>query len=366
MKSHLLALVLFGFVPVIYSQQVPPANAGQQVATQEQQSDDPNQEAPTAPTTGAIPQQLPQAPMPNRGPYRRDWSHGHEVWPGTVQQPGTDESAICGDRSTNFRDRNVGLDGAAKSINPHDVNYGGLLALWRLQLVHDTILKAEYWGVVVEGIAITILLLYVFWMRNQRAERFRMTVDMVHQLLNSRAFARFHATRVINIHNELVRKLNDEYESKLRSGGSDESDIAPQQVAIPRLSEITEQVDASEANQIMPFSEDHLSEGSSTSSAIPVVAAGKFSVDSRVVNAAFGRRGSNSVEEVLAKANAAASAVDLTRTEPDEGENKDAKIRRLEAQVEAKDQKIRAMRNNINRNRQHEAGSGDDEMDGAN
>ena len=72
------------------------------------------------------------------------------------------------------------------------------------------------------------------------------------------------------------------------------------------------------------------------------------------------------IRPLFKQENAAASAVDLTRTEPDEGENKDAKIRRLEAQVEAKDQKIRAMRNNINRNRQHEAGPGDDEMDGAN
>jgi hypothetical protein len=365
MKRHLLALVLFGFVPATHSQQAPPTNAGQQVAAQEpQQSDDTNPEAQTAAQAEPIPQQVPQAPSPNRGPYRKDWSHGHEVWPGTIQQPGTDES-VCGDGRTYGRDRKVGLDGVAKSINPNDVNYGGLLALWRLQLVHDTILKADYWGVVVEGIAITFLLLYIFWMRNQRAERFRMTVDMVHQLLNSRAFARFHATRVIKIHNELVRKLNDEYESKLRSGGSDELDIAPQQLAIPRRTfEITGKEDAIEGDQIGPLSDVHPSANSYRGSAIPLVAAGEFSVDSELISPFVGR-GTNSVEEVLAKANAAASAVDLPNTESVVGEDKDAVIRRLEAQVEAKDQRIRALRNNLNRHRQNEAGAANKGMDGA-
>jgi hypothetical protein len=358
-------MVLFGFVPAIHSQQAPPANADQQVATQEQQqSDETNPEAQTAVQAEPIPQQVQQAPLPNRGPYRKDWSHGHEVWPGTIQQQGTDES-VCGDGRTLGRDRKVGLDGVAKSINPNDVNYGGLLALWRLQLVHDTILKADYWGVVVEGIAITFLLLYIFWMRNQRAERFRMTVDMVHQLLNSRAFARFHANRVIRIHNELVRKLNDEHESKLRSGGSNELDIAPQQLAIPRTFEITGPEDSIEGDQIRPLSEVHHSGNSYKGSTIPLVAAGEFSVDSELVTP-FAGRGTNSVEEVLAKANAAASAVDLANPEPVVGEDKDAVIRRLEAQVEAKDQRIRALRNNLNRNRQNDAGTGTDGgMEGA-
>jgi hypothetical protein len=356
MKTHLLAVVLFGFVSTVHSQQSSPANAAQPVVTQEQQqSDEANSEAQTASPAEQIPQQVPPQAVPSHGLYRRDWSHGHEVWPGTIQQTGTDESP-CGDSRTFTRDRKAGIDGVAKSINPNDVNYGGLLALWRLQLVHDTILKVDYWGVVVEGIAITFLLLYIFWMRNQRAERFRMTVDIVHQLLNSRAFARFHANRVIRIHNELVRKLNDKHESKLRAGGSDELDIAPQQLAIPRAFEITGQEDSTAGDQIKPLLEVHQSANPYRGSVIPLVAAGEFSVDSELASP-FGGRGANSVEEVLAKANAAASAVDLANTEPVAGEDKDAVIRRLEAQVESKDQKIRALRNNLNRNRQNEAGA---------
>jgi hypothetical protein len=100
-------------------------------------------------------------------------------------------------------------------------------------------------------------------------------------------------------------------------------------------------------------------------STIPLVAAGEFSVNSELVTP-FSGRGTTSVEEVLAKANAAASAVDCASTEPVIGEDKDAVIRRLEAQVEAKDQRIRALRNNLNRNRQNEAGaSADGGMEGA-
>jgi hypothetical protein len=364
MKSHLLALVLFGFVSLGLSQQTHPDAAGQQVlAQQQQQPDESNQEVQPEAPVEPVPQQIQQTPPQFHGPYRKDWGHGHEVWPGTVQQAGTDES-VCGDSRTYSRDHKAGLDGVAKSVSPNDVNYGGLLALWRLQLVHDTILKSEYWGVVCEGIAITFLLLYIFWMRNQRAERFRMTVDIVHQLLNSRAFARFHANRVIRIHNELVRKLNDEHESKLRSGGSDEFDIAPQQLAIPRAFEITGQEDSIEGDQIRPLSEVHHSGNSYKGSTIPLVAAGEFSVDSELVTP-FAGRGTNSVEEVLARANAAAAAVDLANSEPVVGEDKDAVIRRLEAQVEAKDQRIRALRNNLNRNRQNEASTGaDGEMEG--
>jgi hypothetical protein len=364
MKRHLLALVLFGFVSAVHSQQMHPDGAGQQVSAQQQQHpDDSNQDVQPDAAVEPAPQQIQQPPPQNHGPYRKDWSHGHEVWPGTVQQAGTDES-VCGDSRTYSRDRKGGLDGVAKSVNPNDVNYGGLLALWRLQLVHDTILKADYWGVVCEGIAITFLLLYIFWMRNQRAERFRMTVDMVHQLLNSRAFARFHANRVIRIHNELVRKLNDEHESKMRSGGSDELDIAPKQLAIPRTFEITGPEDSVEGDQIRPLSEVRHSGNSYKGSTIPLVAAGEFSVDSELASP-FAGRGTNSVEEVLAKANAAASAVDLPSTELVVEEDKDATIRRLTAQVEAKGQRIRAMRNNLNRNRQNEAGSSNDGMEGA-
>jgi len=153
--------------------------------------------------------------------------------------------------------------------------------------------------------------------------------------------------------------LNDEYESKLRSGGSDELDIAPQQLAIPRTFEIAGQENAIEGDEIRPLSEVHHSGNSYKGSTIPLVAAGEFSVDSELVTP-FAGRGTNSVEEVLARANAAASAVDLANTEPVAGEDKDAMIRRLEAQVEAKDQRIRALRNNLNRNRQNEAGTGAD------
>jgi hypothetical protein len=254
----------------------------------------------------------------------------------------------------------------ARNINPNDVNYGGLLALWRLQLVHDTILNANYWGVVCEGILITVLLFYIFWMRKQRAERFRMTVDMVHQLLNSRAFARFHANRVINIHNALVRNLNDEHEGKLRSGdSSDDLNNAPQQLAIPRT--ITGTIGDDEAagvDQIRPLADFQESPNPYRGSTIPLVAAAEFGVDSELVSPFAGKR-TASVEEVLAQANAAASAVDLP-SDPVADEDKDAKIRRLEAQVEAKEQRIRALRNNLNRNRQNEAGtSNDDGMDGA-
>jgi hypothetical protein len=66
-------------------------------------------------------------------------------------------------------------------------------------------------------VAIILLLLYVLWLMRQRDQRLQVTVDIVLQLINSRNFARYHNLRVIKIHNDLVERLNDQYERELRA-----------------------------------------------------------------------------------------------------------------------------------------------------
>jgi len=76
--------------------------------------------------------------------------------------------------------------------------------------------------------------LYVLWLQRQRDQRLQVTVDLVLQLTNSRNFARYHNLRVIKIHNELVERLNDQYERELRENADAPREISS--ATLPALS----------------------------------------------------------------------------------------------------------------------------------
>jgi hypothetical protein len=103
-----------------------------------------------------------------------------------------------------------------------------------MQLVHDLLLSVEFWGLMCALVAILLLLLYILWLMRQRDQRLRITVDIVLQLTNSRNFARYHNLRVIKIHNDLVERLNDQYERELRENGDGPREI--DSATLPALS----------------------------------------------------------------------------------------------------------------------------------
>jgi len=209
--------------------------------------------------------------------------------------------------------------------------------------------------------------LYVLWLQRQRDQRLQVTVDLVLQLTNSRNFARYHNLRVIKIHNDLVERLNDQYERELRVNGDAPREISS--ATLPALSLLAlsgQAVDSTPQQQPETSDSEQTQEGST----IPSVAAAiEFGIEG---NSAFKHRGStkwapviggggtmtpqSDVDIALALANAAASGAKPTAsTESEPEENLEVKNRRLEAQVQALQQHKVALRNQINQLRQASA-----------
>jgi hypothetical protein len=225
-------------------------------------------------------------------------------------------------------------------------------------------------------VAILLLLLYVFWLMRQRDQRLAVTVDIVLQLTNSRNFARYHNLRVIKIHNDLVERLNDQYERELRENGDGPREI--DSATLPALSFLAPsgQVADSTPEQQTEASD---SEQSQEVSSIPsVAAASEFGIEgnsqfrpagfkkkSPIVDNGGAPTAQSDVDIALARANAAAAAEQpVAGTDAKGDESLEVKNRRLEAQVQALQQHKVALRNQINQLRQASAVAGSDNSGG--
>jgi chaperonin cofactor prefoldin len=221
-------------------------------------------------------------------------------------------------------------------------------------------------------VAILLLLLYVLWLMRQRDQRLRVTVDIVLQLTNSRNFARFHNMRVIKIHNELVERLNDQYERELRENGD-----APREIdsaTLPASSSLA--LSGQSADSISEQqTEASGSEQTQEVSSIPSVAAtSEFGIESgsQFKAAGFKRKSpvvdndgtptaQSDVDIALARANAAAAGEQPAAGTDAKGEESlEVKNRRLEAQVQALQQRTTSLRNQLNQQRQASAVGGSD------
>ena len=356
------------------------ANAQQAQLTQKVQPDDaqtqegaaPNQQQiPGAQQDGAEPSQQQPGQFDRRVNPPANWNHNHEVYPNTVQQVDNGDPAIW-KRNCDSAPRASAVESATHAVNPNDTNYGGILSQWHMQLVHDLLMSVEFWGLMCALGAIIGLLLYVHLLLRQRDQRLRVTVDIVLQLTNSRNFARYHNLRVIKIHNELVERLNDQYERELRENGD-----APREISGATLPALSSNTPSGQAADSIPQQQPETSDSEQTQegSTIPSVAAAiEFGIEGY---SAFKHRGStkwapvadgggtstpqSDVDIALALANAAASGAKPTAsTEAEPEENLEVKNRRLEAQVQALQQHKIALRNQINQLRQASAVAGSD------
>ena len=348
------------------------ANAQQ---PQKAQPDDPQSQEGVAPNQAFIPgaqQGGAGSSQQQPGPFERrptppvNWNHNHEVYPNTDQLPDNGDPTI-GQKKCDVTTRPSAVESATHAVNPSDTNYGGLLSQWHQQLVHDLLLSVEFWGLMCALVAILLLLLYVLWLMRQRDQRLRVTVDIVLQLTNSRNFARFHNMRVIKIHNELVERLNDQYERELRENGD-----APREIdsaTLPKLSFLT--LSGPSANSTSEQqTEAPGSEQSQEVSSIPsVAAASEFAIESgsQFKAAGFKRKSpvadndsastaQSDVDIALARANAAAAGEQpAAGTDAKDEESLEVKNRRLEAQVQALQQRTTSLRNQLNQQRQTNA-----------
>lgn len=125
----LVSLLLIGHVAV---GQTSPEPAETDTYTQQQVEAEPIAQQPHAarpippqPVPAAAPGQPPRAPTSDR--YRYD--------PGAR----VDDGEIRTSKESN-------LERGLKSINKDNINYGGLLAVWRIALVEETIESLYFWG----------------------------------------------------------------------------------------------------------------------------------------------------------------------------------------------------------------------------
>ena len=363
MKSCALGIIFMAAVIAAHAQQPQQpqqAPLAQPDDTQTEEGVAPNQQQiPTAQQDGA----RPNAPI--------NWNHNHEVYPNTVQQKDNGDPTID-NRKCDSAPRPSAVQSAAHAVNPNDTNYGGILSQWHMQLVHDLLLSVEFWGLLCALVAMLLLLLYVLWLMRQRDQRLTVTVDIVLQLTNSRNFARYHNLRVIKIHNDLVERLNVQYERELRENGD-----APREIdsaTLPALSFLApsgQTADLAPEQQTEASGSEHSQEVSSIPS---VAAANEFGIEgnSQFRPAGFKKKSpvvdndgtptaQSDVDIALARANAAAAGEQpAAGTDTKDEESLEVKNRRLEAQVQALQQRTTSLRNQLNQQRQTNAVGGSD------
>ena len=117
------------------------------------------------------------------------------------------------------------LDAATGHVNPCNHDWGGLLAQWHIAVAQETIENAYFYVCGVESI---ILLLFVLWVIELRAERtIRLVIagDVVAQLYNQYVNARNKAYETIRAYNCLVEQTEDRIDALLSNEGT--SDITP-------------------------------------------------------------------------------------------------------------------------------------------
>ena len=349
--------------------------AGNAQQSQQVQPDDPQSQEGVAPNQAFIPgaHQDGSAPAQQQtGQFERrvspapNWNHNHEVYPNTEQLPDNGDPTIENRKCSDSAPRPSAVENATHAINPNDTNYGGLLSQWHMQLVHDLILNIEFWGLMSALVAILLLLFYTLWLTRQRDQRLQVTVDIVLQLTNSRNFARYHNLRVIKIHNDLVERLNDQYERELRENGDGPREIDG--ATLPTLSFLAASAQVPEL-ALEQRTEASESEQSEKASNIPsVAAASQFGIESA---SSFKPRGftkknsadsngtptaQSDVDIALARANAAAAGEQSPAgAEATDGEDLAVTNRRLKAQVQALEQHKVSLRSQINHLRQASA-----------
>jgi hypothetical protein len=329
------------------------------------------QQIPGAQQDGADPSQQQPGPFDRRVNPPVNWNHNHEVYPNTVQQPDNGDPTI-GKRNCDSAPRPSAVESATHAVNPNDTNYGGILSQWHMQLVHDLLMSIEFWGLMCALVAIIGLLLYVLWLLRRSDHRLRVTVDIVLQLTNKHNFARYHNLRVIKIHNELVERLNDQYERELRENGDGPREI--DSATLPALSFLASN---GQTPDLAPEQQTEASgsEQSPEVSSIPsVAAASEFGIESPtrfrplgaqkkvpVVDNSVAPATQADVDIALARANAAAAGEQpVAGTDAKGEESLEVKNRRLEAQVQALQQYKVSARNQINQLRQASAVGGSD------
>jgi len=122
-----------------------------------------------------------------------------------------------------------------KKINPNDINYGGVLAVWRAAMVQETIESLYWWMILVQLVTQTISLAYIVWLQRQRHHRLVIAGDVLAQVTNLYLDARRRVFKIIGEYNELVEKENAQFAQEQAAAEANNAPVDPSTKALQSL-----------------------------------------------------------------------------------------------------------------------------------
>ncbi len=93
-------------------------------------------------------------------------------------------------------------------INPHDKDYGRVIADWRKEVFENTLDRAYFWGLLLLGLGLGMSLVGNGWLLRDRGRRLAISADVVTQLYNAYIGSRAKAIEVISKYNRLIDRYN--------------------------------------------------------------------------------------------------------------------------------------------------------------
>jgi hypothetical protein len=269
------------------------------------------------------------------------------------------------------------IEKGASAINPNDVDYGGLLAEWRLAAVQETLENAYYWIILILGLAVSFLFFLLMIKEKEKQRRLAISADVVAQLFNAWQYANWTARTTIEKHNDWVTRLNDEYEATLRGtpepGAPSVASLPPSPTKPPASPEKTVARDPFPAPRVpeIPIEAPNDKPPIARRTSVPSLDASEFAEGLGNPPGFFGGRPTTplskkqpeerpemNVEAALAAANnAAARAIDVVGDSDNEEQRESSadEVKRLRAQVGALQSKVSAQQQQLNRDRERRA-----------
>jgi len=102
------------------------------------------------------------------------------------------------------------IERALKGINPCNVNYGGLLAEWRIAEVQETIENVYFWALIVFCSGFVLSMSYNVWLLQKVENQEQATGAIIAQLSNAHVFARRKVLETTEAYKKLVAQIDAE------------------------------------------------------------------------------------------------------------------------------------------------------------
>jgi hypothetical protein len=93
-------------------------------------------------------------------------------------------------------------------VNPQNKDYGALIADWRKEIFEQTLRQVYFWSLIVLSLALGCSIMGIGWLLRERKNRLSVSADIVAQLYNAYLGSRAKALDVIARYNKLVERYN--------------------------------------------------------------------------------------------------------------------------------------------------------------